>query len=209
MILTFYPVLDAERASIPITRNEDGTHTCNTCNFTSKYGRSKVVQHFKAMHELTAKCPHPGCGEEFLNKNILIQHRRVAHLGGEVMHEDDISKQMKLEKDEDNEKEEDEDEEDIPEGMPRKGKKSRIVYEIPNELVRQEDGKYYCDYCDYATSKTSHMRRHISVVHFKNLRYACTECEKKFGSNAALIRHLSLFHDIIKKAPQIKVRNNT
>ena len=55
--------------------------------------------------------------------------------------------------------------------------------------------RHKCVKCDYKCSSSTHLNRHIKMVHDKIKDHACTKCDSKFSSSSDLKVHI---HDKIK-----------
>ena len=49
---------------------------------------------------------------------------------------------------------------------------------------------------------------HIDVIHKKTRKHVCNQCDKKFGWNASLQRHIDIVHNQVKKL-KLKKRSTT
>lgn len=67
--------------------------------------------------------------------------------------------------------------------------------EVPTP-VRNADGLYACEHCDYSCKKGSHMKRHVLVVHLGIRRYHCKHCNRRYADHGGLKQHLITTHRI-------------
>jgi hypothetical protein len=59
--------------------------------------------------------------------------------------------------------------------------------------IREDDGRYYCDMCDYQASLRGSVSRHIRTIH-QGLRYPCDQCEYQATRSHHLKRHKERLH---------------
>ena len=55
---------------------------------------------------------------------------------------------------------------------------------------RDNDGQFYCHYCQKLFKKSSHVKEHVEV-HFNGLSINCNYCEKTFRSRYSLRKHIT------------------
>ena len=60
--------------------------------------------------------------------------------------------------------------------------------------VRTNDGKYYCEKCEYQTQNRTHLITHIQGVH-DGVKYDCKYCDKQFSDKSNLKKHSQSQHE--------------
>ena len=75
-------------------------------------------------------------------------------------------------------------------------KAERTFYE-QNDSVRK-DKKFKCEQCPYAAGYSSHIKRHIKVVHEKIRDYICGECDYTASKKINLMRHVKEVHEKVR-----------
>ena len=58
--------------------------------------------------------------------------------------------------------------------------------------------RHKCEQCEYATSRASHLKRHVLGVHKKLKNFKCEKCEYAASQAGDLKKHVLLVHDKIK-----------
>lgn len=59
--------------------------------------------------------------------------------------------------------------------------------------ISEDDGRYYCDMCDYSSALRGSVSRHIRSVH-QGLRFPCDQCEYQATRSHHLKRHKERLH---------------
>ena len=60
---------------------------------------------------------------------------------------------------------------------------------VDANVQKLADGRYMCAICQTLGKQSSHMRRHIKMVHLKERKHACMFCGKTFASNQMRSHH--------------------
>ena len=61
----------------------------------------------------------------------------------------------------------------------------------------QKDKKHQCSQCDYQTSDTSNLKKHIQSLH-EGIRYKCNQCDKEYTEKGILRKHIHSDHEGIR-----------
>ena len=59
--------------------------------------------------------------------------------------------------------------------------------------ISEDDGRYYCDMCDYTSALRGSVSRHIRSVH-QGLRFPCDMCDYQATRSHHLKRHKERLH---------------
>ena len=70
------------------------------------------------------------------------------------------------------------------------------------QKYKLEDGRYYCDQCDYKARQTGDVKKHILAKH-KGIKFECDNCQKLFSFKHDLRKHERRFHN--KKEKFVKM----
>ena len=64
------------------------------------------------------------------------------------------------------------------------------------KIVHKNEKDHKCDVCEKHFSQRE-LKKHLKIVHFleKLNNYRCMSCEKKFGDNTSLKRHVKTVHE--------------
>ena len=65
-------------------------------------------------------------------------------------------------------------------------------------IVPKEKSSHKCPICDYSSSNTGHLKRHIDSVHGGKKPHKCSICDQSFALKGHLKRHIDSVHEKYK-----------
>ena len=76
---------------------------------------------------------------------------------------------------------------------------------IDEKIFRRNDGTYQCTECSYSSTKSSHVKRHISRLHLDMEPFSCTVCNKTFKTEDTRIKHYRSAHNMQVGVKDIRI----
>ena len=65
-----------------------------------------------------------------------------------------------------------------------------------NEVLRNNEGKYQCQLCDYEASHSGNLKNHVAAIH-DGVRYPCNHCSYKATQSGNLQNRVYSSHNDI------------
>ena len=60
-----------------------------------------------------------------------------------------------------------------------------------------EDPKFFCDQCEYATTRRYHLKRHLQAVH-EGVKHPCDQCSFQASDSSVLVQHRKSLHEYVR-----------
>ena len=69
-----------------------------------------------------------------------------------------------------------------------------------NSDLEKNDGMFQCNHCEYQSSSTSNLKKHIRSIHEHDGMFQCNHCEYISGCTSNLRKHIRSMHEHVKYA---------